>query len=143
MRKKMLDLANEYLRCARACAAALSTEIGTSDVLRAVNSSNVQREGVISAFGGGSYFVHGSGCRIEAAEMEIEFDFGPGGSVPGFDPWKLYGFAQGRRETHSWLPDRRSFQELLEELVFEGYFKRCGADPNPQLLCPRIRSIDE
>jgi hypothetical protein len=62
---------------------------------------------VCHASGGGSYFVHGSGCRVEAAEVEIDFDFNPDGSIPGFDPWKLYGFAQAHRENYPWLPDAK------------------------------------
>src|SRR5579862_559660 len=104
MKTDVIKLAREYLELAAQCASALASQFGVPSILDAVHSSAMPRKGSFSAFGGGSYFVHGSGCRIEANEVEIDFDFGPNGSVPGFDPWKLYNFAQNHRDAYPWLP---------------------------------------
>ena len=86
--------------------------------------------------------VHGTGCRVETAEVEIDFDFGPNGSIPGFDPWKLYGFAQASRENYPWLSDRKSFEQEVKKLLADGLLKRSGTEPNPQLLSPsKLRSV--
>ena len=141
MKTEILNLIDEYLHAARSCAGALAKQFGTTDILSAVNSSGMPREGSISALGGGSYFVHGTGCRVETAEVEVDFDFGPNGSIPGFDPWKLYGFAQGNGERHSWLPDRKTFDQAIEGLIADGLLKRTCSDPNPQLLAlSKLRS---
>jgi hypothetical protein len=142
MKTKLLELANHYLGEARACADALAKQFGTADILNAVHSSKMPREGSIAAFGGRPYVVHGTGCRAETPEGEVDFDFGPNGSIPGFDPWKLYGFARDRRETYPWLPERELFEQEIAKILAEGLLKRSGADPNPQLLSPsRLRAV--
>jgi len=135
MKAKVIELANQYVGLAGRCADALAEQFDVPDILEAVHSSTMPRQGEFKAFGGGSYFVHGSGCRIEAREVEIDFDFGPSGSVPCFDPWKLYNFARNHHEANPWLPERSVFERLIAELLSEGSLKRLATNPNPQLLC--------
>jgi len=41
-----------------------------------------------------SYRFHGIGCCVEFAEAVVDFDFGPGGRIDGFDAWRLAIFAR-------------------------------------------------
>jgi hypothetical protein len=137
MKRQVIDLVNDYMQLARKTAESMLQQFNTSDILEAVHSSILPREGEFKSFGGGRYFVHGSSCRIETAELEIDFDFGPSGSVPGFDPWKLYTYASNHAEAYPWLPERKQFEKLIEELVLDGTLKRFGLDPSPHMLCSR------
>ena len=141
MKSKILRLADHFLRNARASAEALAVEYDVTNVLLAVNAlGEMPRKGHCKALGDAFYTVHGAGCRIESQRGEIDFDFGPDSTIPGFDPWKLYNFARDRRETYPWLPDRHVFNQKIEELKSEGQLAKLSSCSNSNLLhlttCP-------
>ena len=130
----ILDLLDDYLHCACQVASGLRERWNTNDLLSGVSSGTIPRSGRFFDFGGGSYEFHGSGCRIEALELEIDFDFGPNGTVPGADPWKLFDFAKSHEDAYQWLPLREDFSELIQSLVQQRILQRNGQFPSPHLL---------
>ena len=120
MTSDLIRLIEEYLNLARQCLSALGAQLGTANILAAVNGGSAKREGWLDAFGGGTYYVHGVGCRIDAKELEIDFDLGPDGTVPGFDPWKLFSFARNHAEAYPWLPTRAEFKYIIQKKLDDG-----------------------
>jgi hypothetical protein len=135
MAPELHNLITEYLRHARAVRDCLAQAAGTRNILRAVHSASFPREGRFTSYGGGEYFVHGSGCRVTSAELEIDLDFGPEGRVPGFDPWKLYNFAKNHPEMYPQLGDREVFNKLIAQCLEAGELVRFGMNPSQHLLC--------
>lgn len=131
----ILSLFDRYLDCASQISAELREDLGSHDLLRAINSGTIPRRGACRSFGGGEYFIHGTGCRVQCAEIEIDFDFGPSGTLPGVDPWKLYSFAEGHSEAYPWLPSRAEFEQRIQKLIAQGQLRKLGELPSPHLLC--------
>lgn len=132
---EILILLRRYVACAETIVGDLQSELGSTNLLLGVNSGTVPRSGRCKSFGGGEYYFHGVGCRVIAAEIEINFDFGPEGTVPGADPWKLYDFAAAHAEAYPWLPEREVFGDAINQLVETRILRRLGQMPSPQLLC--------
>lgn len=64
-----------------------------------------------------TYSIHGVGCRVVAKSVIIDFDFGPGGRIDGFDAWRLSLFAQNS-EFHD-LSDLGKLEREIKELEKE------------------------
>lgn len=45
---------------------------------------------------GFSYFKHGFGCAVDGPIGHVDFDFGLRGQIDGFNPYRLYKFAERR-----------------------------------------------
>jgi hypothetical protein len=132
---KLRQLIEDYLRFAREACRIISEQADTPDILTAVNGGCLPCEGRFIGYGGGTYFIHGSGCEVYAAELEIDFDFGPKGQIPGFDLWKLYDFARSHADAYPCLPDRAAFNNLIDSYVEAKVLKRFNSYPSPHLLC--------
>ncbi len=136
MKSKIITLIRRYLECAEKITSELRGQLGVENILSSVNSGEVARRGVCKSFGGGEYYVHGVGCRIMTSEIEIDFDFGPNGTLPGADPWKLFNFADAHREVYPWLPEWSVFQKVVNDMVASGDLIRLYSLPNPNLVRP-------
>jgi hypothetical protein len=130
----ILDLLKSYIECAEQIAQELRAKLGVMDLLAAANSGAIPRQGICKSFGGGEYYFHGVGCRVQTAEVEIDFDFGQNGCIPGADPWKLYSFADAHVDAHPWLPSRPVFDQEVRRLVDAGVLCRVDVLPSPHLL---------
>ena len=135
MEQEILALLRRYLECSEQIAEELRRDLQAPNLLVGVNSGKVPRRGFCRSFGGGEYFFHGVGCRVQGAEIEIDFDFGPDGSLPGADPWKLYNFADAHADAYPWLPPRSAFEQTVERMVETGELHRLGIPPSPHLVC--------
>lgn len=135
MDDQIQNLISNYLGLAHQVANELRQSLGVEWLLRSVNSGVVPRKGHSKSFGGGEYFFHGIGCRFLAAELELDFDFGPDEALVGADPWKLYNFAADHGEVYPWLPDRESFRREIERMVSRGQLHYCGCEPATHLVC--------
>jgi hypothetical protein len=72
------------------------------------------------------FFKHGFGCAVHGPGWKLDFDFGEGGQIDGFDPSRLKGFAAGRLDAYG-LHSEREIDDLFArardagEVVFSGY----------------------
>ena len=135
MDKQIQSLIRNYLALAGQVASDLRKALGVQCLLRSVNSGDVPRRGHSQSFGGGEYFFHGIGCRFLAAELELDFDFGPDEILVGADPWKLYNFAADHGEAYPWLPEREVFRKEIERMVSIGILHYCSSEPAGHLVC--------
>lgn len=135
MDDQIQNLIRNYLALAHQVAGELTQSLGVEWLLRSVNSGAVPRRGHRRIFGGGEYFFHGIGCCFLAAELELDFDFGPNESLVGADPWMLYNFAADHGEAYPWLPDRDNFRREIERMVSRGQLHYCGSEPATHLVC--------
>jgi uncharacterized protein DUF6896 len=72
---------------------------------------------------GGTYRKHGYGCTVETSAGEVDFDFGSRGEVDGFDAWRLWLFADARREAFGVLGEAQ-IRESLEVAHERGELRR-------------------
>lgn len=127
----LLSLIRRYVEVASRYAANLREEFRQNDLLYAVNSHRMPREGFLPS--GARYTFHGVGCTIEDPAVNIDFDFGPEGRSDGFDAWRLCGFAQQLPEFAS-LHDLPSIERGLEQLRREGLVRQPRWEPSPHLF---------
>ena len=135
MDKQIQSLIRNYLALAGQVASEVREELGVQCLLKSVNAGEVPRKGHSQSFGGGEYFFHGIGCRLLAAELELDFDFGPDETLAGADPWKLYNFAADHGEAYPWLPEREAFQKEIECMVSSGMLHYFPIEPAGHLVC--------
>ena len=64
------------------------------------------------------YRFHGIGCTVEFnGSEEVDFDYGPGGRIDGFDLWRLKRFLENRK------PEFAEITETQLETWFESAIK--------------------
>lgn len=136
MKPKIMALLRRYLECAEQIADELRSQLGVQNLLAGVNSGEVPRRGICKSFGGGEYYIHGVGCRVLTSEIEIDFDFGPNGTLPGADPWKLFNFADAHHEVYPWLPEWIEFEIAVKRMIASDELVRLGLLPSPHLVRP-------
>lgn len=87
-------LFQEYLERCNQAVDQLQLEFGVDDVRHPLRFG-IPLIGTLKGFGGGTYTFHGIGCRIEAKELDIDWDLvGSSLVVNSFDPWKVYWHAK-------------------------------------------------
>jgi hypothetical protein len=124
-------LIGRYVGLATEYAAQLRQELPCQDLLRAVNSGAVPREGILPS--GARYRFHGVGCSIEDSTLSIDFDFGPDGRSDGFDAWRLQTFGEQLPE-FAFICDLESIENGLEHLRKEGVVTQPHWPPSEHLF---------
>jgi len=137
---EMLSLIREYLTSARAARDLLRSKFGIDDLLRARRLGILPKNGWLDRERRIHYSIHGVGCTIESGDGVINFDFGPGGLVDGFDLWRLQQFLESRREKYPSLRTVEQQELAFAELVQEGLVAKSDEFPSPHLY--RLREDD-
>lgn len=127
----MMNLVREYVTASTSAAAELRKHFAEPNLLEAVNSGRIPRSGTLSP--GRSYFFHGTGCRIESGDLDIDFDFGPQGRTDGFDAWRLTHYARSR-PLHKMFAKSEATEAALQLLVDHGLASCPGWPPSKHLL---------
>ena len=73
--------------------------------------------------GGVRYFKHGYGCAVNLPSGKVDFDFGAGGQIDGFDLWRLVGFAEGRLMTYG-FPSEQDVKSAFQSAEQSGKIVR-------------------
>lgn len=129
--EQILMLISSYIDAVRRTVGALRRELAQEDLLQAVNTGVIPREGTLSD--GASYSFHGTGCSVEDDAMAMDFDFGPEGRCDGFDAWRLWHFALERPDL-AVFHDRAVIDRALARLSDEGMIECLGSPPSPHLF---------
>jgi hypothetical protein len=84
---------------------ALFRQYTGSDDLLSWRSRRLPLSGHLDAEKRHHYFFHGIGVRVQLApKLHIDWDFGNGGRMDGFDLWRLQLFLEERSELQHLLP---------------------------------------
>lgn len=94
MTKNISKLISDYLDAANDVASQMKSTYGIDDLWSAYVGGHLPKTGAISKLEGGTYRFHGAGCYFQFRDVQIDIDFGPHGSVDGFDAWRLVRFAR-------------------------------------------------
>lgn len=122
-RDELKALIDDYLCSANAAVQALKAEFGHEDLMFAAHDQRIPRRGRTKSLGGGTFSFHGVGCRIHTRQTKVDFDFDTQWHVSGFDPYRLYEFANNKRHQYSWLPKKEEFISLISELKSKGWLR--------------------
>lgn len=123
----MIQLIHDYTTMTKAAAAQLRRELGSQDLLQAWQQRQVPQRGSLSD--GSAYQFHGIGCSIERADdIDLDFDFGPGGRADGFDAWRLWRFAKQFPGKYPDLQQRNAVEKALQVLVDQGVVRPSDAE---------------
>lgn len=75
------------------------------DDIRAWREHGLSRNGYLDTAEQHYYFFHGIGCELQLSpEIYIDWDFGHGGRMDGFDHWRLKQFIEERPDIQRVLP---------------------------------------
>lgn len=111
----------------------LLDQFGPCNIMELWHSGRIEQTGLL--YGSRvSYFLHGSGCRIEKNDIEvIDFEFGPAGIVGGFDSWRLYLFAQNEECFSETEISQSTIEKDLENYEKKQLIKKLGVSSSCQL----------
>lgn len=124
--ERLLELVSKYQAAARDAAERLRVELGVEQLLASWRAGRIERTGRLPS--GTEYEFHGSGCWVSAPGALVDFDFGPGERVDGFDVWRLELFAQ---ENH--IEVGFDLRTCFDALLKDGVIENPGWAPSPHL----------
>lgn len=81
--------------------------------------NGLSNEGFLDSEQSIEYYFHGIGCCVIFPNREVDWDFGYGGRIDGFDAWRLWVFA--KEGTENFLEFRQ--KEILEIAFNEAIVK--------------------
>ena len=93
MKSKVRELIDAYLITARRITAQMAAAYRVENIWQAYLDRSIPKAGPVLTNGSGTYRFHGVGCQLKLGDVDIEIDFGPEGSVDGFDAYRLNYFA--------------------------------------------------
>jgi hypothetical protein len=131
MHEAILQLIAEYGGAVSDAFDALVHRFGTTEVLRAVRRDAASRSGTLGQ--GDEYAFHGIGCRVTQRGVTVDFDFGPNGTVGGFDAWRLWAFAAELPAMRSCFSAQSAVEAALQGLREAGLIELPGASPSRHL----------
>jgi hypothetical protein len=102
---------HEYLKRSEFAVRRLQALTGQNDLMRAWREGVIKRSGEEAEL---SYEFHGSGVYIEAGPVNIDVDFLPGGSLGGFDSWRLW---QMIKQNPSFSQAFHTHDQIKSELI--------------------------
>lgn len=117
MKNKDLEyLIDDFLEQVEKATALLEAKFGKRCILRLWSTSQIAQRGDVND--DVTYELHGVGCRVYLPDVCVDFDYGPDDRIDGFDPWRLYIYANEVPQKHQKYVDldnvERDFNEYIK-----------------------------
>jgi len=112
MRRHLRDLIALFLRKVSEAESLLREGLELEEPRR-WRQAGVPRTGRVGEF---RYSFHGSGCCFEFGELSVDYDYGDGGRIDGFDLWRLTIFGEQLEEFAFYISSgaiRRDFEASI------------------------------
>ncbi len=123
-------LISDYLADVQKGISLFKEKIGDTHPLSAWRNDGLPQKGKLSD--DVEYQFHGVGCLLIFPEHEVDFDFGLGGRVDGFDLWRLNLYVESSPEKYSYYNGNDLLKKDFELAVEKGEIGKLG-DPNCNL----------
>ncbi|PSM30878.1 hypothetical protein [Haliangium sp. UPWRP_2] len=123
-------LIREYLAAVHKVVSALRAGLGYQNLLAAYHQRKIPKEGVIN---GVEFSFHGIGCQAVVDGLEVDFDFGVDDRIDGFEPWRLWRFAEQQPETYPQFRQVEDVKKAMERLERSGEIECSRAMPSSTL----------
>lgn len=120
----VFELIRDYVAATTATAAVLRVELGTDQLEGGWQQRKFPRTGTLRD--GSEYQFHGIGVSVVRNDIEVDFDFGPGGRTDGFDAWRLWRFATNRGSQYPEFQDLKAVEAALKSAIDMGAARRSG-----------------
>ncbi|WP_323155629.1 DUF6896 domain-containing protein [Pseudomonas alvandae] len=120
------ELARDFLSSVDEATFLLEEKFGTRCILRLWGSGKIKRCGVVK--GNVTYELHGVGCAVNLSHVLVDFDYGPGGRIDGFDAWRLFIYASELPEKYPKYQSKELINSDFEEYVASGRFEPMHED---------------
>lgn len=123
MKNEALEyLIDDFLENVDKATAMLEETFGTRCILRLWGTKKIAQRGNVNNTV--KYELHGVGCRVYLPDACIDFDYGPDGRIDGFDPWRLYMYANEVPKKHPKYTELDDIKRDLEEYITSGKVER-------------------
>jgi hypothetical protein len=106
---------------------------GVNDLMN-WRSAGLPREGFIDSAETMEYSFHGIGCRAETPEGPIDWDFGNGGRVDGFDLWRLTRFARDNASLFPEFANEAELKRVFDQAVHAGVIEQDATGQDDRLF---------
>ena len=123
----LLRLVHDYQATVRAAVALFERHRGLGPPTRPDGwmTSGIPQSGTVDFEGTVRYFLHGYGCAVVWPDgTGVDWDFGDGGEIDGFDPWRLWHFARQRASHYPEFPDEDAVKRAVAAAVAAGSVRR-------------------
>jgi len=111
-------LIQDFLDKVEIATSLLEKKFGKRCILRLWRTKQIPQRGRV--IGDITYELHGVGCRVYLPEACIDFDYGPDERIDGFDPWRLYLYANEFPKKHQKYVELESVKRDFDEYIFSG-----------------------
>lgn len=88
-----------------------------------------------------SYFKHGAGCAVYFPDDEVDFDFGDGGEINGFDVRRLSLFLEGKLSKYG-FESLSDLEACFDSAVADGHLVRSEDSLFYVANLPRMLAVD-
>lgn len=123
MKNKELEyLIDDFLAQVEKATTLLKEKFGTRCILRLWGTKKIAQRGKVNDEV--TYELHGVGCRVYLPDTCIDFDYGPDERIDGFDPWRLYIYANETPEKHPKYTELDDVERDLDEYISSGKVER-------------------
>lgn len=123
----------DYLHHVRKVCELFETQLGATMPRQAYRSGRIPAHGVLGDEGSIEYRFHGNGCEVFFGDVLVDFDFGPGDRVDGFDQWRLSRFVKSRADEYPELQNPVALKRAFGALKSAGLIVCPRWSPGPHL----------
>lgn len=85
-------------------------------------------------FGTFSYAFHGIGCRFSFKKITVDYDYGDGGRIDGFDLWRLSLYGKQLKEFETYIKSD-ALKEDFEQGIASGKLVKSGGKSDNLYYC--------
>lgn len=130
--KNLEDLIIDFLSKVESGTELLQKKFGVRNILRLWRSKQIERCGEIN--NNTQYELHGVGCAIHFPSESVDFDYGSGGRIDGFDVWRLYIYATDRPEQYKKFTDKKTLEDEFTNYISLNKIKKMSINDNLYVL---------
>ena len=123
MEEQLRILIDAFLQDVREVVKMMQREWGIEYPLH-YRSHGIPKEGEV---GGSYYCFHGIGCHVEYQGRVVDFNFGDGGRIDGFDLWRLSRYGE-RNEPFKQYAESSKLKDDFNQAVTASAFERTGKE---------------
>lgn len=130
--KNLEDLITDFLSKVDIGTELLQKKFGVRNILRLWRSKQIERCGEINHET--QYELHGVGCAIHFPSESVDFDYGSGGRIDGFDVWRLYIYANDRPEQYKKFTNKKTLEVEFTKYISLNKIEKMSINDNLYVL---------
>ncbi len=128
-----LQVIDDYVQRVRESVRLLQEHFRIDNLMEGIRERTIPKRGTVDEHGL-AFTFHGIGCLVEEPDAKIDFDFGPDGTVGGFDSWRILQFLESCNDYDTKQFTQGSLESDIQTLVASGVVLSSKWEPSLHLF---------